>query len=66
MRKQTVLPLQDMNNEFMMVLNQKKIKLVNEDTTPRRNPDSTLVIYLTTVKVAQHRQVDENRIEKET
>ena len=66
MRKQTVLPLQDMNNEFMMVLNQKKIKLVNEDTTPRRNPDPTSVIYLTTVKLAQHRQVDENRIEKET
>ena len=37
----------------------------NEDTTTRRNPDSTLGIYLTSVKVEQYRKVDENRIEKE-
>ena len=48
-----------------MVLKQKKVKLVNEDTITRRNPDSTLGIYLTAVKVAQCRQVAENRREKE-
>ena len=49
----TVLPLQDMNREFMMIMNQNKVKMANEDTTTGRNPDSTSGIYLTTVKVAQ-------------
>ena len=33
--------------------------------TTTTNPDSTLGVYLTTVKVAQCRQVDENREKKE-
>ena len=53
-----------MNILFMMILNQKKAKLENEDTTTRRNPDLTSGIYLTVVKVAQCRQVAENIREK--
>ena len=49
----------------MMILNQKKVKLTNEDTDTRSNPDSTLGIYLTTVKVEQYIQVADNRREKE-
>ena len=49
----------------MMILKQHKVKLVNKDTTTRRNPDLTSGVYLTAVKVAQYRQVDENRREKE-
>ena len=49
----------------MMILKQKQVKLANEYTNTRMNPDLTSVIYLTTVKVAQYREVDENRIEKE-
>ena len=49
----------------MMILKKKKVKLENEETTTRRNPDSTSVIYLTAVKVAQYIQVDGNRREKE-
>ena len=37
----------------------------NAETTTRRNTDSSSVMYLTAVKVAQYRQVAENRIEKE-
>ena len=48
-----------------MILNQKKVKLENEDTTSRRNTASTLGIYLTDVKVKQFRKMDENRREKE-
>ena len=62
-RKRTVLPLQDMKRETMMILNKKKVKLANEDANTRRNPYSTSVIYLTAVKVAQCRQVAENRRE---
>ena len=54
-----------MKNEFMMILKQKKVKLANEDTTTRRNPDLTLGIYLTTVIVTKCIQVAEKRIEKE-
>ena len=39
--------------------------MANEDTTTRRNPDLTSGIYLTAVKVAQYRQVADNRREKE-
>ena len=46
----------------MMILNQKKVKLENEDVATRRKPDSISGIYLTAVKVAQYRQVAENRI----
>ena len=49
----------------MVALKQKKVKLVNEDTTTRRNLDLGLGIYLTTVKVEQFRQVADNRREKE-
>ena len=45
-------------------LKKKKVKLVNKNTTTRRNPDSTSEIYLIAVKAAQCRQVDENRREK--
>ena len=49
----------------MMVLNKNKEKLVKEDTTTRRNPDSASGIYLTAVKVEQFKQVDYNSVEKE-
>ena len=49
----------------MMILNQNNVKLVNEDTTYRRNPDLTSGIYLTTVKLAQCRHVADNRRENE-
>ena len=64
-RKRTILPLQDMNIETMMILNQKKVKLANEDVNTRRNLDSNLGIYLTAVKLAQCIQVAVNRREKE-
>ena len=60
LQNKTVLPLQGMKREFIMIVNQKKVKLANEDTTTRRNPDLTSGIYLTAVKVAQFRQVSEN------
>ena len=49
----------------MMKINQRKVKLENEDTTSRRNTASTLGIYLTDVKVKQFIKMDENRREKE-
>ena len=49
----------------MMTIKQNKVKLAKKDTTTRRNPDSTLGIYLTAAKVAQYRQVTENSREKE-
>ena len=64
-RKRTILPLQEMKRETMMILKQKKVKLTNEDANIRRNPNSTSGIYLNAVKVAQFRQVDANRREKE-
>ena len=48
----------------MMMLKQKKVKLENKDTTTRRNPDLTSGIYLTSVKLAQFRQMNENSMEK--
>ena len=50
-----------MKRETMITLNKKKVKLSNVDANTRRNPNSTLGIYLTAVKVAQFRQVDDNR-----
>ena len=61
--KRTVLPLQDMKIETMMIHHQKKVKLANKDANTRINPNSTSGIYLTSDKVAQCRQVAENRIE---
>ena len=47
----------------MMILNQRKVKLANEDTNNRRNPNLTSGIYLTAAKVSQCRQVAVNRRE---
>ena len=49
----------------MMMLRKKKVKMANEDANTRRNPSSTLGVYLTAVKLAQCRQVAENRREME-
>ena len=49
----------------MMILKKNKVKLENEDTITRRNPDSTSGIYLIHVNLFQCRQVAENRREKE-
>ena len=46
------------------MLNQKKVRLVNDETS-MRNPDSSSGIYLTAAKVSQFRLVAENRKEKE-
>ena len=54
-QKRTVAPLHYMNREAMIILQNKKEKLENEDTDTRRKTDSTSEIYLTTVKVAQYR-----------
>ena len=48
----------------MAILNQKKVRLVNDETSTR-NPDSSSVIYLTAAKVSKCRLVDENRRENE-
>ena len=64
-RKQTVLPLQEMKRETMMIPKKRKLKLSNEDAKTRRNPNSTLGIYLTAVKGAQYTKVAENRRETE-
>ena len=65
MRKRTILPLQETKTEFVMILKHNKVKLENEDTATRSKPDSISGIYLTDVKLAQYRQVDKNRREKE-
>ena len=49
-RKRTVIPIQDMKKECMAILNQKKVRLVNYETS-MRNPDYCSVIYLTAAKV---------------
>ena len=49
----------------MMILNQNKVKLANEDTPTRRNLDLTSGIYIIAGKVAQYRQLAENRRKKE-
>ena len=45
----------------MMIHQHKKVKLEDEDTNTRSNPNSTSGIYLTAAKVAQYRQVAVNR-----
>ena len=65
MRKRTILPLKKTKTEFVMILKHNKVKLENEDTATRSKPDSISGIYLTDVKLAQYRQVDKNRREKE-
>ena len=64
MRKRTVTPIQDMKKKCIAILNQKKVRLINYETS-MRNPDSSLEIYLTTSKVNYCRLMDENRREKE-
>ena len=48
----------------MSIINQKKVILVNNETSAR-NPCSSSGVYLTAVKLAQYRLVDEKRREKE-
>ena len=48
----------------MVLRNQIKVRLVNDETSTR-NPDSSSEIYLTAAKVTQCRPVSENRREKE-
>ena len=60
-QKRTVLPLQEMKRETVMILQQRKVKMANDDSNIRRNPNSTSGIYLTDAKVAQCRQVAKNR-----
>ena len=48
----------------MTILNQKKVRLVNDETSTR-NPDSSMGIYLTAAKVAQCTLVADNRRKKE-
>ena len=62
-RKITVTPIQYMKKECMLILNQKKVGLVNDETFTS-NPDYSSGIYLTATKVAQVRLVAENRREK--
>ena len=47
----------------MMTPHQKKVILINDETF-RKNPESSLGIYLTDAKVAQYRLVADNRREK--
>ena len=47
----------------MMIHQQKKVKLEDEDANTRSNPNSTSGIYLTASKVAQCRQMAANRRE---
>ena len=47
----------------MMIHQQKKVKLADEDANTRSNLNSTSGIYLTAAKVAQCRQVAANRRE---
>ena len=46
-RRRTILPLQEMKRETMMILKNLKVKLANEDTNTRGNPNSKSGIYLT-------------------
>ena len=63
-RKITVIPIQDTKKEFMAIINQKRVRLVNDETY-MSNPDSSSGFYLTAAKVAQYGLVDRNRREKE-
>ena len=63
-RNWIVLSLKDMKNGFMMVLNRKRVKLVNKYTTTRKKPDLTSGIYLTGVKMKQFIMLAGNRGEK--
>ena len=62
-RKIIVIHIQDMKKEFMAIINKKRVRLVNDETS-MINPDSSSVIYLTAAKLAHCRLVDDNRREK--
>ena len=62
-RKRTVLPLQEIKRETMMMHQQKKVNLGDEDANTRINLNSTSGIYITAAKVTQCRQVAVNRRE---
>ena len=51
-RKRTVIPIQYINKECMVILNQNKVMLLNDETSTK-NPDYSSVIYLTAAKVVQ-------------
>ena len=59
-RKRTVLPIQEIKKEYMIILQQKQVRLVNDETY-RRNTDSSSRIYFTAAKVTQYSLVAENR-----
>ena len=63
-RKWTVIPTQETKKECMMIMQQKKVRLVN-DVTSRSNPDLNSGIYLTATKLAQYILVADNKREKE-
>ena len=56
-RGENIIPIQEMNKEYVYILHQNKVKL-ESDLANRNNPGSSLRIYLTTYKVAQYRLVD--------
>ena len=64
MIKRTVISIKAIKKECMTIINQKKARLVNDETSSR-NPYPSTGIYLTASKVAQFRLVAENRREKE-
>ena len=47
----------------MMMMNQREVRLVNDETSIR-NPDYSTEIYLTSTKLEQLRMVARNSIEK--
>ena len=58
--KHNVLPIQEIKRETMMIHQQKKVKLGDEDANTRINLNSTSAIYLIPAKVAQCRQISVN------
>ena len=64
MIKRTVIPIKDTKKECTDILNKKKVRLLNDETS-RSNPDSSSSIYLNSAKVAQYILVYDNRREKE-
>ena len=51
-RKRTVLPLQEIKRETIMMHKNRKVKLANKDANTWRKPSSTSGIYLISAKVA--------------
>ena len=59
-KKIKIIHIQDMKIECMVILNKNKVRLLNYETS-MRNPDYSLIIYLTADKIAQFTIADENR-----